>query len=224
MMKNKTTKNLIILGAIVFSFAFANNAFAYTCNGYYCYTNPSNGYSADYNPNVSSYNNYNNQNYYQQPVNNYRNYPTNYRPAYSNSYDQGYGTYNSNNNSNNVYYPNNQNTQTVPPVVNNYYPTTTRVVTSTTPSTTTTNTTNNTTTPVSTTPAVEASNPNGSVLGASAAGITALSLRGSGSFMPSSIWQWILVIILILTIIIIARIMIRKSQESKLIQETHVTH
>jgi hypothetical protein len=37
--------------------------------------------------------------------------------------------------------------------------------------------------------------------------ITALSLNGSGSFMPSSIWQWILVIFLILVIIIIARML-----------------
>ena len=35
-MENKTTKNLIILGAIVFSFAFANNALAYSCYGYSC--------------------------------------------------------------------------------------------------------------------------------------------------------------------------------------------
>jgi hypothetical protein len=36
-------------------------------------------------------------------------------------------------------------------------------------------------------------------------GLTALSLAGSGSFMPSSIWQWLIVIFLILVIIIIAR-------------------
>lgn len=38
-------------------------------------------------------------------------------------------------------------------------------------------------------------------------GLTALSLAGSGGFMPSSIWQWLLVIFLILVIIIIARML-----------------
>lgn len=40
--------------------------------------------------------------------------------------------------------------------------------------------------------------------------LTALSLQGSGSFMPSSIWQWIIVIFLILAIIIIARMLTSK--------------
>ena len=38
-------------------------------------------------------------------------------------------------------------------------------------------------------------------------GLTALSLQGSGSFMPSSIWQRLVVIFLILVIIIIARML-----------------
>ncbi len=41
--------------------------------------------------------------------------------------------------------------------------------------------------------------------------LTALSLNGSGGFMPSSIWQWLLVVLLILAIIIIARMIGRKS-------------
>ena len=41
-------------------------------------------------------------------------------------------------------------------------------------------------------------------------GLTALSLKGSGSFMPSSIWQWMLVILLILAIIILARTLTKK--------------
>lgn len=36
-------------------------------------------------------------------------------------------------------------------------------------------------------------------------GVTALSVRGSGGFMPSSVWQWLLLIILILAIVIVAR-------------------
>lgn len=47
-------------------------------------------------------------------------------------------------------------------------------------------------------------------------GLTALSLQGSGSFMPSSIWQWLLVIFLILVVIIISR-MLSKSH-------THEVH
>ena len=35
--------------------------------------------------------------------------------------------------------------------------------------------------------------------------LSALSLNGSGGFMPSSVWQWLAVIFLILVIIIIAR-------------------
>lgn len=40
-------------------------------------------------------------------------------------------------------------------------------------------------------------------------GLTALSLAGSGGFMPSSIWQWILVVLLIFAIIVIARMLSR---------------
>ncbi len=40
-------------------------------------------------------------------------------------------------------------------------------------------------------------------------GLTALSVAGSGGFMPSSIWQWFLVVLLILAIIILARILSR---------------
>ncbi len=40
-------------------------------------------------------------------------------------------------------------------------------------------------------------------------GLTALSLAGSGGFMPSSVWQWLLVILLILAIIVIARMLSR---------------
>ncbi len=41
--------------------------------------------------------------------------------------------------------------------------------------------------------------------------LTALSLRGSGGFMPSSVWQWILAVILILAIIIIARMIVKSN-------------
>ena len=42
-------------------------------------------------------------------------------------------------------------------------------------------------------------------------GLAALSLNGSGGFMPSSVWQWLLVVFLILIVIIIAR-MFKKPQ------------
>jgi hypothetical protein len=44
--------------------------------------------------------------------------------------------------------------------------------------------------------------------------LTALSVRGSGGFMPSSVWQWFLVILLILAIVIIARAMTRGSHDA----------
>jgi hypothetical protein len=39
--------------------------------------------------------------------------------------------------------------------------------------------------------------------------LAALSFRGSGGFMPSSVWQWFLVILFILAIIILIRILSR---------------
>jgi len=42
--------------------------------------------------------------------------------------------------------------------------------------------------------------------------LTALSVQGSGSFMPSSIWQWLFVVFLILVIIIIARMLGRRPE------------
>jgi hypothetical protein len=44
--------------------------------------------------------------------------------------------------------------------------------------------------------------------------LTALSFKGNGGFMPSSVWQWILVVLLILAIIILAR-MIAKPASNK---------
>ncbi len=41
-------------------------------------------------------------------------------------------------------------------------------------------------------------------------GVTALSMNGSGSFMPSSVFQWFMFILLMLAIIIVARLIIRK--------------
>lgn len=38
----------------------------------------------------------------------------------------------------------------------------------------------------------------------------ALSANGNGGFLPSSVWQWVLTVILILIIIIVARMFVRK--------------
>ncbi len=42
-------------------------------------------------------------------------------------------------------------------------------------------------------------------------GVTALSVNGSGSFMPSSVFQWIMLVLLILAIVIVARMLAKKS-------------
>lgn len=41
-------------------------------------------------------------------------------------------------------------------------------------------------------------------------GVTALSINGSGGFLPSSIFQWFMFILLVLAIVIVARIIIKK--------------
>jgi hypothetical protein len=46
--------------------------------------------------------------------------------------------------------------------------------------------------------------------------LTALSLAGSGGFMPSSIWQWMLVVFLILVIVIMARLFVKKPEPHNL--------
>lgn len=111
------------------------------------------------------------------------------------------------------------NTQPNTPIVNNYYyPTTTKVVTANTvaPTPVTSTSTSNITNTTDTTNTSVKNNTNNN-LGASAANsigkgnsLTALSLGGSGSFMPSSIWQWMLVAVLILIIIIIIRTLTNK--------------
>jgi hypothetical protein len=150
-------------------------------------------------------------------------------------------------NNNDNYYNNETNQQT--PIINNYYyqtiPTTRVPSTNSNTSSNTNSTTKNTNTTTTTQKEVYVDNQaietepvnSNSNLGASAynslgasaynsyeqnkgSQITALSLKGSGGFMPSSIWQWILVVLLILAIIVIAR-MIKHRSEVK--EETHTT-
>ena len=218
-MVNKITKNLIILGAIIFTFALANGASAY----YNAYDSASwlnsntisTMQTSQYDPSAfaSQYYGY----YPQQNANPY-NSTTGYNQY--NYYQQAIPT-----------------TPIVVPktnIVNNYYQTV-PVTPRTNTVTYTTNTTNTTDPYTNRIPAntnvSNANTPgyNNSALGASAynsygqagGGITALSLKGSGSFMPSSIWQWIFVIILILVIIIIARMLTNKTV---VLQDSHIAH
>src|ERR1035437_5291120 len=140
-MENKITKNLIILGAIIFSFALTNNVFAYTN---YAFSNDGAGYQYDsasafagnqgysqyyyqtsgYNPTmpqtinpVNSANPYNTNQAYQQPVYNPVQQPvynpvTSYNPVYA--FPQ-YGYYQTSGYS--------TSTQPSTSVVNNYYQT-----------------------------------------------------------------------------------------------------
>jgi hypothetical protein len=200
-MENKLTNKLIVvLGAIVFSFALTGSVQAsYVTN--YAYSTDPVGY--EYQPMMP---------YYQQPVVNNPIYPQYYQqpqqPQYT--YQQPVVA-----------------AKPAAQVVNNYYyQTAPKTATTTTTNTTSTNPTyipaNTSSIPANTPNAVPSNN-----LGASAYnpyaqtgnGITALSLRGSGSFMPSSIWQWILVIILILAIIVIARMFVHKPTPGE-----HATH
>lgn len=183
-MENKITKKLIItLGAIVFSFALVNSVSAYS--SYYASSTDPVGYQLD-----PVY-------YYQQPI------VTNpIYPPYTNTYYQQPI----------VITPTTTSKPTTSVVNNYYYQTAPATKTSTT--NTSTNTTSGTPTYIPTTN-TSTTSANTSNLGASAYqaygnGISALSLRGSGGFMPSSIWQWMFVVILILVIIILARMFVRK--------------
>ncbi|MFA4853677.1 MAG: hypothetical protein WC599_14270 [Bacteroidales bacterium] len=195
-MENKIIKNLIILGVIIFSFALTNGVSAYAT---YAFSND----PVIYHYNPYNYNQgYSQYDYYLQygyvPVYQYNN--SYYNPY---NYNQGYPQYSYYQQSG--YVPdNNSNIEPKTSIVNNYYQTVPATIAKTSATTTakTTTDTSNTST----------NNTNG---------LTALSLRGSGGFMPSSIWQWIFVIILILVIIIISRIFIRKQT---VVQESHTSH
>jgi len=191
-MNNTISNKIIILGSIIFSFFFmATNTFAYSCIGYSCESYNRGNYSQGW---------YSND-YTQQVV------PVEYVPT---------------------------NTNTKPTIINNYY----YEKTATSDNTTTINrevnsndssniSDNNSTTNKGQEVEADYYRDN---LGASAYNsydqskgndITALSLRGSGSFMPSSIWQWIFVIILILIIIIVSRMFMHKPAT---VSEVHNIH
>lgn len=156
----------------------------------------------------------------------------------SNKYTKTINVYVNNNNSESLI-SNNSSTKPGTTIVNNYYTTapanTSRVATTTNTSNTSTtknNTTNTNTNTTKSTPndtntdksTTDSTTKNtdgvyGGATDVTGGDLTALSLKGSGSFMPSSIWQWILVIFLILIVIILVRI-VSKPPRPK-IQEVH---
>lgn len=202
-MNNKVIKNLIILGSVFSFLIITNTSLAYTCLGYSC--NPY--YGSGYNQPNTGYHVYDVPSYPQ--LNNY-NYPG------PNTQPSSYYYYS--NNSNN-------NSQPIPQApVNNYYYSTTyttpKVATATTTDTTKSTVVKSTekTSDVREDRNVVSNSTQANYdynnLGASAYGsqVTALSLRGSGGFMPSSIWQWLFVLILILVIIILGRMFVRRNR------------
>jgi len=241
------TKNLIVLGAILFSFALTNSVSAYYA-GYESSSYVS-GYRDNRQYNYSNDPYYYNQNNYQRGY--YEQYGYNeYRPvSQTNSANPIIIQVNPVNSANPNYLSNYQLSNSYSPTPYSYYQPTYAVaspqpvVTTTKPTTSTvnnyyyqkepatvakTNTTTTTNTDTSNTTTANTSRVNYSDsaynngLGASAYnGITALSFRGSGSFLPSSIWQWMLVVVLILAIIIISRMLIRKPV---VVQENHPAH
>jgi len=165
-MKNLTSKNIIIFGALSFLFISAGNALAYTSNSvdYNSFYDGNSHYSNDYIPNNEA----------PIPIT-LPNTPSTVKPAVSNVVA-----------SSNV--KNNSATVTKTPA-----------------STSTTVKSSNKA--VTSTDVNSASNTASNSSSIDANNLTALSFQGSSGFMPSSIWQWILVVILILAIVIIARIL-----------------
>jgi disulfide bond formation protein DsbB len=146
-----------------------------------------------------------------------------YAGYYSNGYDYVATTRSNtyNNNYPNQYSNNYQANGT--PIVNNYYYKDDSVTAKTTTSTTTKsstseNTSSKTNTSISDTNKVSGDTDTKSRedvfnTSGSDSGLTALSFRGSGGFLPSSFWQWLLVIFLILIIVIIARFIARSHRD-----------
>lgn len=147
-----------------------------------------------------------------------------YAGYYSNGYDYvattRSNTYYNNqpnqyNNSNN-YQPNGT------PIINNYYYKDQSVTAKSTTSTTTKSTTSGSSSTKTNTSASNTNKLNGDSSNVNAEEVfntdgtsndlTALSFRGSGGFLPSSFWQWLLVIFLILFIIILARMIARSNK------------
>ena len=204
-MENKKIKNLItVLGAIFVFFAISNIASAASYSPVYAFSNNQN----DTYPVYESYWTYNpSMTYYGNPVS--PQYVTNASTTSANTTTAS------------------TTTKPTSTVVNNYYYGDTKVPANT---ITTTTGTNSNPTIIPVTSEMTSGTMNGvnyaNNLGASAYypyytqqatgtnignSIPALSMKGSGGFLPSSVWQWIFVVILILVIIIISRSFVKKA-------------
>ncbi len=203
-MTNKTLKNLISLASLAILFVFTNSALAYVPGIYEPEWNYSYSGSAftEIPTNYPSY-----QNVQTATKTIYVKGPTNYVPGPTNT----------------VYVPTSTNTVYVPaPAKTVYVPTSTysnigqpanNAVANQNNSNVNTDRYND--------------NLTASVYNANAgknSELTALAFNGSGGFMPSSVWQWIIVVFLILIIIIIIRVIIKKPDEIHEHHEVHTTH
>lgn len=200
-MNNKTTNKLIWIGVLAVFLISTNQAFAYVPGVW------------DPHPRVNSNPTFTTvvSSAYTTPVQATTN--NTYPSSYFNSNTQNTGTNTNNNSSNNVSSQTNNQNQVK------------TVATNTNRATTSTYTTSSTRTSI---PQVNTVNTMGYINQSGIGGgiypnantnknvnaneLTALSLRGSGSFMPSSIWQWLLVVFLILVIIILSRILTRRHE------------
>lgn len=194
-MFTKISKNLIVFGIVVLSFVFANNAYART----YAFSGePTGEYGFIPSGDLSSARNLYN-------VNNRYSYPY----------------YNTNTNSQSKTSTSNSN----PSVVNNYYynnSSSTKTTESSTSKTTTSQTAKNTTSnsnssaPLAKEVSGNANSSSNGIyrnLGASAYGSG--SYGDSSDFMPDTFFEWLLVILLILAIIVVYRMIIRNIKKSK---------
>jgi hypothetical protein len=220
-MENNLSKNLIFIVILVITLLIAIKADAYV------------SYSGNNWEYAGTYQDYYNNNYDQidsgpnyVSIYPYQKVPTrDYSSYYYNTYPNSNNQYA--NNSNVPIYGSNYNNQVNPPVVNNYYyqnvtpkDTTSTVAKNTTITSTKTVSDNKTTEETANTQKETDQNnlkavcATGSTSDECKTGLTASSINSNNSFMPNSIWGWMLVIILILTIIIIARLLTHKRRNN----------
>ncbi len=204
-MKVNVNKNLIYLGAFIIIFFGASNVasacdpsnpascYNYTNNGGYYNNQPySNNIDNNFPPVTNSY--YSSGSPVSYGYNTYT-YGSNVNP-YNNPQYVDYGNTNTTNSTNGVS-SNTTNTTNTRTITN-----TTNKVDTTTKATTKENDTANTTNTTDVKGEASTTNQASSL---SANGLTALSLQGSSSFMPDTVWEWICVFFLMLAIIILIR-------------------
>jgi ATP-dependent Zn protease len=193
---NNKTKNLIAFAFTAFVFVFASHASAAVTADDYGTPKYSNNY---YNNNYGYSNNYNSQAYaqpYQQP----------YQQQYAQTYQQPAPVYNQ---------PNTQQTYSSPLTNQSVNNSVNNTSVNTTKTTTVRHIVSRNTAPKPTYQN-QVAGTNVGVVNASdvnqvqADNLPALSMRGSNTFMPDTVFEWLLTIIFILVIIIIIRLMSKK--------------